>query len=100
MELDEQLASSVAENSRQLRSESYIYSILDTDGRDLIGFHYHPNINVDPILHPHVHIHADADPRFAEFNLHKRHIPSGRVALVDVIRWLISKLHVRPLRAD
>lgn len=31
---------------------------------------------------------------------HKHHIPSGRVVLIDIIYWLISELHVKPLRAD
>lgn len=40
------------------------------------------------------------DERFKHFNLHRRHIPSGRVPLEDVIRWLITELEVVPIREN
>jgi hypothetical protein len=78
----------------------YLYSIADADGKDLVGFHFHPDLTEDPILYPHIHAYANQDPRYLSLNLHRKHIPSGRVALEDVIRWLISELKVKPLRKN
>ena len=89
-----------ARNNYLVSTKGYIYSVLDAEKKDLIGFHYHPELDDDPVMHPHIHVYADADERFADFNLHKRHIPSGRVALEDVIEWLIIELEVKALRSD
>lgn len=87
-------------NKESVSTRFYLYSILDADRNDLIGFHFHPELNEDPVQYPHVHVYADADKRFSFLNLHRRHIPSGRVALEDVIHWLIDELKVKPLRED
>lgn len=87
-------------NNYLVSTKSYMYSILDAKNKELIGFHYHPELDDDPIIHPHIHVYADADQRFAEFNLHKRHIPSGRVALEDVLEWLIVEMQVKPRQSN
>ena len=89
-----------ARNDYLVSTKGYIYTILDAKKKDLVGFHYHPELDEDPVMHPHIHVDADADEQFAEFNLHKRHIPSGRVALEDVIEWLIVELEVKALRSN
>jgi len=78
----------------------YLYSVADADSKDLVGFHFHPDLTEDPILYPHIHAYAKDDKRFLSLELQRKHIPSGRVALEDVIRWLISELNVKPRRKD
>lgn len=90
----------MAANKYTVSTKHYLYSVLDHDLNDLVGFHYHPELDQDPILHPHIHVYADGDKRYSGFNLHRRHIPSGRVALEDVIEWLIVELEVKPIRDD
>lgn len=87
-------------NNETVSTKYYLYSILDADRKDLIGFHYHPDLDDDPVLYPHIHVYADADERYSFFDLHRRHIPSGRVALEDVIEWLIVELEVKAIRED
>ncbi len=87
-------------NSGKVTTKYYLYSIADAEGKDLIGFHFHPDLTEDPILYPHIHAYAKDDKRFLSLDLQRKHIPSGRVALEDVIRWLISELKVKPKRDD
>lgn len=79
---------------------AYIYSISDEERQPLIGFHYHPELTDEPVMYPHIHAYAPEDGRFKHFNLHRRHIPSGRVPREDVIRWLITELEVVPIREN
>src|ERR1700733_5403343 len=95
IDISQEIQQPTARNNYLVSTKSYLYSILDADKKNLIGFHYHPELDEDPVMHPHIHVYADADKRFADFNLHKRHIPSGRVALEDVIEWLILELGVQ-----
>ncbi len=90
----------LVDDGKKASTKYYIYSLLDEEKKDLIGFHFHPDLTEDPVLYPHIHVYADADKRYAFFNLHKRHIPSGRVALEDVIEWILAELTVKPLRDD
>lgn len=85
-------------NEDKISTLAYIYSILDSEKQPLIGFHYHPDDNDESITYPHIHAYATEDARFKRLNLHRRHIPSGRVPLEDVVRWLIAELRVNPLR--
>ena len=87
-------------NGFKVSTKFYLYSIADENNNDLIGFHYHPELTEDPVPYPHIHAYADQDARFLSLNLHKRHIPSGRVALEDVVRWLIDEMKVTPIRDD
>ncbi len=100
IDISQEIQQPNARNDYLVSTKSYMYSILDAEKKDLIGFHYHPELDDDPVMHPHIHVYADADKRFADFNLHKRHIPSGRVALEDVIEWLIVELEVKALRSN
>jgi hypothetical protein len=100
IDIGQEVEDPIPTNSPTVTTKYYLYSILDAERKDLIGFHYHPELDDDPVLYPHIHVYADADERYSFFNLHKRHIPSGRVPLEDVIEWLIVELDVKPLRED
>lgn len=100
IDIGQEVEDPIPTNSSTVTTKYYLYSILDSESKDLIGFHYHPELDDDPVLYPHIHVYADADKRFSLFNLHKRHIPSGRVPLEDVIEWLIVELDVKPLQED
>lgn len=81
------------------------------DKKALYEFHWHPekidrltlepatrnSTDKEPFPHPHLHVRA-ADRRFD--NLNKKHIPSGRVALEDVVRFLLSECKAKPARKD
>ena len=100
IDINQEIETPTTANDYRVSTKYYLYSIADGKQDDLVGFHYHPELDEDPVMYPHIHAYAKEDPRFKPLNLHKRHIPSGRVALEDVIRWLIDELKVVPDRAD
>jgi hypothetical protein len=73
---------------------SYTYSIFDSDQQELLAFHWHPDSR-SSITHPHLHISAGARVGYAP--LQKAHVPSGHVALQEVLRFAITDLGVEPL---
>jgi hypothetical protein len=64
---------------------------------ELLAYHWHPNAPGE-ITIPHLHLSAAAQVRYAP--LVKAHLPTGFVALQDVLRLAVDDLGVRPLRAD
>jgi hypothetical protein len=79
-----------------------VYVVALGDSREIIAFHRHP-IQDGAAATPHVHIGPAATGRDAAFlpgRFHKTHIPTGNIALEDVIRMLITEFGVEPRRAD
>jgi hypothetical protein len=61
----------------------------------LSAYHWHP-AGRSPIVLPHLHLGGDvARPKFTTV-----HLPTGRIALEEVLRFAITELDVRPLRGD
>lgn len=89
---------------RSIRIEiiSYIYTIMTSDRIELVSYQWHPHGETG-IDFPHVHIgpamsRRDAVVRPGE--AHKIHLPTGEVALADVLRLAITELGVEPRRDD
>src|SRR5262249_51662350 len=68
----------------------YDYSILNEDFSEFLVYHWHPDSS-SPEKRPHLHIGGESG---------KAHVPTGRVALEDVLRFCIRDLEVQPLRED
>ena len=81
--------------SIQPRQDSYLYALSERDGREIFAFHYHPR-GTSPIRYPHLHAGTD-DPRLDHGN---KHLPTGLVALEQVIHCLITEFGIPPLRPD
>ncbi len=74
----------------------YSYTILDVEtDRELLAFHWHPHVPVSAF--PHLHLESGLDVR-ADFV--GMHVPSGRVSLEDIVRFLIREFGVQPRRTD
>ena len=76
----------------------YIYAIWESPDTCLVGWHYHPDLDVS---FPHVHIYDKKTEEEKKAGLkpsllHDLHIPSGRVSLEDVIHFAITELGVLP----
>jgi hypothetical protein len=73
----------------------YGYSVFgDERGSDeWLAYHFHPSTGV---AHPHLHLNADA--LWAPKGLRKRHLPTGRVSLEDVVHVLVEDFGVSPRR--
>jgi hypothetical protein len=93
-------------NEKRVHTLQYLYAIQDADRKPLYEFHWHPfkrdaktSEPKQPEKFPYPHIHIESvDSRFD--NLNKQHIPSGRVALEDVLRFLFLECRVKPERKD
>jgi hypothetical protein len=79
------------------RTTTYYYTLNDMAGREIISYHWHSEAPGN-VLFPHLHIGAGAKlgwPKPGE-----AHIPTGKVALHDLLRLAIAELGVRPRRKD
>jgi hypothetical protein len=74
----------------------YAYKIEAWDGPEIMSFHWHPDL---PVKLPHLHISAGAAGALRR-ELQRAHIPTGRVALEDVVRFLIESFGVQTIRED
>lgn len=72
----------------------YDYSIFgDERGSDeWFAYHFHPAA----YAYPHLHVNAAAG--WAPSGLRRRHLPTSRVILEDVIQFLVDDLGVTPLK--
>lgn len=76
---------------------AYAYRLLDPDEAELLAYHWHPS-GRSAMTFPHLHLgSAGVGPGGA---LLRAHLPTGRVALEEVIRLAIVDLGAQPRRAD
>lgn len=93
----------------KVRSMRYRYDILDRDKNEIIVFHWDPNPQ-NIVTEPHVHLAIARPVTLAqrensavatrELHLNKLHIPTKRIFVEDVVRFLIREFAVVPLRDD
>ena len=92
-----------AEGGWKVRTAKYIYEITDSQGGPLFDFHWHPD-GESRVTTPHMHIRPSIKVAAEIVDLYravtKAHIPTGRISLEDVLRFLVDELDVEPLRAD
>jgi hypothetical protein len=76
---------------QQMSTRRYDFTItsLAEPDKPVFGWHWHPASRRSPITYPHVHV-----PSASQFKT--RHIPTGRVALEDVILFGFDDLDVEP----
>lgn len=90
--------------------DQYVYTLRALRGRDksekpatLLSYQWHPKPG-ERYSYPHLHLgpasgigsSASAAARLTD----KSHVPTGRVAVEDVVRFAITQLNVEPLRDD
>jgi hypothetical protein len=76
----------------------YEYALLNDDGDELLGFHWHPEGRSE-VVWPHVHVGSVALDKAGALS-RRVHVPTSRVAVEDVLRVAIMDLGVQPLRDD
>lgn len=79
-----------------MQTVAYAYR-LDAPAGELIAYHWHPQ-GRSTVTSPHLHLGAGAELGFGR--LQGAHVPTGRIAIEDVLRLSIDELAVRPLRDD
>lgn len=74
----------------KVSTRAYEYRIEAADRAELATWHWHPE-GVSTFIRPHVHVGGP---------LAGCHIPTGRVSVESVVRFLVLELGVRTLRGD
>ena len=77
--------------------EGYEYTIVDSDGREILTYHWHPG-GQSPIAFHHLHLEHGAEVGREE--LQTAHLPTGYVSVADIIRLLIVDFGATPQRGD
>jgi len=75
---------------------AYFY-VFARNNEDVIVYHWHP-YGRSSIRRPHLHVRADL--QIGERSLGKVHLPTGFVALEDIMTLAIRELRAEPLRED
>ena len=79
----------------KVSTAAYFYALHDAEQRELMAFHWHPE--TEGQKGPHLHLYDASD--IIDL-LAKVHLPTGRIALEQFLRFLIVELDVKPLRDD
>ncbi len=82
----------------KVRTRAYRYHVLAADGTESMLFHWHPD-GASTADSPHLHL-GNAELRPDAVISRKAHIPTGRVALEEVIGLLLREYQVVPRRDD
>jgi hypothetical protein len=98
------LLASAPKEPRQYRIATlgYNYAILNQRFREILSFHWHPEQR-SPEHEPHLHVgSAIIDVDAADFGkgFSGMHIPTGKIALAQVVRMLLTEFNVVPNRQD
>ena len=80
-----------------VRIIAYAYTLLDTDQREVLSYHWHPLGN-SPITTAHLHLEQGAMVGRAE--VRDAHLPTGPITVGTFLRLLIQELSVTPQRQD
>lgn len=83
----------------KVNTAAYHYALRDAPTREFFSYHWHPEAAEEGRRIEHPHLHVWDEGRVGAL-LRKAHLPTGRVALEEVLRLLITDLGVKPRRAD
>lgn len=74
-------------------TDAYIYRVRYSEKAEdaLFAWHWHP------AYRPDCHIHIGA-PHATATDLHRKHVPSGRVSFDETLLFLIDEMGVQPIR--
>ena len=73
---------------------AYVFSLVD--GAEILAYHFDPRGTVSPVKTSHLHVRGLTSP----LPLGKAHIPTSRVSIEVVLRFVITELGVEPRRDD
>jgi len=83
------------EGEWKVKTDAYAYHVLMNEEEDgqLIAWHWHPE------MRPGCHVHVGARQGTTRA-LYRFHLPTGRVSIEEVFRFLIEEFHVEEVRDD
>src|SRR5262249_4659329 len=74
---------------------AYMYGIQDENKVELLAYHWHPRTTPQH-GYPHPHLYEGTSARV----LSKLHVPTRRISLEELVRFLITEMKVAPLKDD
>lgn len=81
----------------KVETAAYHHALETPDAKEIVAYHWHPS-QASIFAHSHMHLGAGIGANLG--TLEKTHIPTGRIALEDVIKFAILELGVEPRRDD
>jgi len=89
------------EGPHRVHTREYWYQFSLEDDRELFAFHWTPKTtDARQRRYPHLHVGSPllaAEPPILPGQLHKLHLPTGRVSVESIVRFAIEELGVTPL---
>lgn len=82
----------------RVSTASYLYALTGRDERELLAWHWHPVLEGE-VNTAHMHIQS-AILNEAHLPFARRHLPTGMIALEDVVRACIEEFGVASRRPD
>lgn len=79
----------------RVSTTGYIYRLDDEKGKEILAYHWHPTQK-----HKFPHLHFSQGSGVSRSEIHRAHIPSGRVAIETFVQFLIDDFKVQPLLPD
>ncbi|MGI8945053.1 MAG: hypothetical protein ACR2GL_02285 [Thermoleophilaceae bacterium] len=80
----------------KVQTAAYSY-VVNRGEQELLAYQWNP-AGDGRVTRPHLHVGAAVGELTGDF--HRLHLPTGRIALEDVLRLLIEELGVQPLREE
>jgi hypothetical protein len=79
----------------KVKTTAYQYILEDEDEKEILAYQWHPESRVQ---FPHIHVGSSSKIAGKTFN--KIHLPTGRIALEQVLRITVDELGVKPLKGE
>lgn len=77
----------------KVKSTAYFYSLEEDGGKEILTYQWHPT---KTCMFPHIHLGSSS--KLGSKTLNKLHIPTGRIALEQVLRLAVEELGVKPIK--
>ncbi len=71
----------------RVNTRAYSYVVEDRQGHEVLAYQWHPK-GQSQITEPHLHVHCEP--------LESTHLPTGRIALEDLLVYLIDEMGAKP----
>lgn len=78
----------------KVSTKRYQHHLFDADGREILLFHWHPSTGQAP---PHLHV---SNPAPGNPYTRRAHVPTGRVTVEAIVRFVLTELGAVPGRPD
>lgn len=96
LEINQRFRLVEADGKWRVTTTRYFYAVIGRDEREVLAYHWHPN--VPSRAEPHLHLSAGAGALLPILN--GAHLPTGRIAIEDVVWLALRELRGTPLRPD